>query len=79
MGKIRLWKLGNAEKGIYPTDQIMDSLCNILANAKKHEGDEPLDIIWGPDISVEVVEGDMDVIYQQLADGSQKITVVDNG
>jgi len=70
--KIRLWKLGNLEKDIYPTQQACSRLAEILTNAK---GDA-LDIIWGPDLTVETVEGDIDVIVTQLKDGNQRIQVV---
>ena len=53
--QIRLWKLGDLEKGIYPGDKAFERLADILA---KRNPDEDLDIIWGPDISVQIIDGD---------------------
>lgn len=76
MTKIRLWTLGNIEHKIYPSLAVTQKLANILKKARENP-DEPLDIIWGPDLSVEVVEGDMDVIISKLEDGNQRIQIID--
>jgi hypothetical protein len=68
-----VWKLGNSEKGLYPTNEAVKRLAEILQDAPV---DKPLDLIWGPDLEVEVVEGDLDVIVTQLEDGNQHIEVV---
>lgn len=46
--KIRIFRLGNAEKGILPTNNAVARLAEILQNNPTG----PLDIIWGPDIDV---------------------------
>lgn len=75
--KLRLWKLGvwnatNPGRSIIPTQQSVDRLREILRNAKKDT-----DIVWGgPPLSVEVIEGDVDVIVKLLEDGSYKIEFI---
>jgi hypothetical protein len=49
---IRLWKLGNLEHKIVPTKEASEKLASIL---KGHTGSETMDLIWGPDIEVEIV------------------------
>lgn len=46
--KIRIFRLGNAEKGLLPTDKAVERLASILENNPTG----PLYIIWGPDIDV---------------------------
>ncbi len=52
---IRLWNLGSMEHGIYPTDEACGRLAEILNNRKL---DEPLDLIWGPELSVTQISTD---------------------
>jgi len=44
---IRLWKLGDAERGILPTREAAITLAKMLQD---NEGSATTDIIWGPDI-----------------------------
>jgi hypothetical protein len=75
MAKIRAWKLGNLEHQIYPTQTAIDKLAKLLEDAR-NSSEEFVDIIWGPDLSVEVVDDtDWDVIVAPQPDGTQKITV----
>ena len=75
MSKIRLWKLGSLEHKLFPTELSVAKLAEVLLGAKAGE-DGFIDIIWGPDLTVEVVEGDVDVIVRQLEDGNQEIKIV---
>ena len=50
--QIRVWKLGSLEHKILPSDNAMGKLGEILKN---WDGKSDLDLIWGPDISVEVI------------------------
>ena len=60
MSKIRLWRLGSLKYGIAPTKKAAEKLKEIL---EKNDNIEDLDIIWGPDISVETIEGaDEDIV-----------------
>jgi len=54
--KIRVWTLGNIERGIIPTSQALDKLASLLR-------DEVTDIVWSDDIKVEVVDGDVELIH----------------
>lgn len=57
--RIRLWKLGSLEHGLCPSHETMQKLADILNN---WDGKADLDLIWGPDISVEEFEiGEEDV------------------
>ncbi len=59
MGKIRVWKLGSLEHNIMPTDKTIGKLAEIL---QKNNG-TLTDLIWGPEIDVQVVEeGELDII-----------------
>lgn len=61
MSKIRVWKLGSLEHKIVPTQEAANKLRTILAPLKDDK-DCVLDIVWGPDLEVQVVEGDDDII-----------------
>ncbi len=54
MSKIRLWKLGSLEYSLAPTKEAVAKLAEILKGIK--EG-EDFDLIWGPDIRVELLDG----------------------
>ncbi len=49
--KVRLWKLGDLEKQIVPTQNAVNKLRDILAGLKDDEGF--VDIVWGPELNVE--------------------------
>jgi hypothetical protein len=48
---IRLWKLGDLDHRIYPTEAAVARLEGILS---KWDKKSPLDIIWGPELKLEV-------------------------
>jgi hypothetical protein len=61
---IRLFKLGNSEKGIYPKPAALSQLQNIMS---ANTGGGPVDLFWTDDISIEAIESKS---YQSL--GSAK-------
>lgn len=61
MAKIRLWKLGSLEHRIMPSRQAIETLQGILDGIP--EGAKTADIIWGPDIDVQVVDdGELEIV-----------------
>ena len=50
ISQIRLWKLGDIEKGIFPTDAAVNKLAEILLS---NPGGGAFDLIWGPELTVE--------------------------
>lgn len=50
ISQIRVWRLGNLEKGIFPTDTAINKLADILLS---NPGGGAFDIIWGPDLQVQ--------------------------
>jgi len=48
---VRIWKLGSLEHRIYPTQAAIDNLTKIISAWDKKS---PLDIIWGPELQLEV-------------------------
>lgn len=48
--QIRLWKMGDLEKGIMPTANAISRLAEILMS---NPGGGAFDLIWGPELSVE--------------------------
>lgn len=53
MKQIRLWKLGSLEKCIFPTREGVEKLISLI---NTEEPDKNLDIIWGPDLQLEIYE-----------------------
>lgn len=49
---MRVWKLGNLERNIYPTESAVEKLKKLL------EDDKLTDLIWGPDLEVISVPDD---------------------
>jgi hypothetical protein len=47
---IRIWKLGDIENGIYPTESAVKKLADIIGS---WDGESAFDIIWGPDLTLE--------------------------
>lgn len=47
ISQIRLWTMGDLEKGIFPTDAAIDKLADILAS---NPGGGAFDLIWGPEL-----------------------------
>jgi hypothetical protein len=50
ISQIRIWKLGDLEKGLFPTDKAISKLVEILMS---NPGGGAFDLIWGPDLKVE--------------------------
>lgn len=50
ISQVRIWKLGDLEKGIVPTEAAVQRLADILLS---NPGGGAFDIIWGPELSVE--------------------------
>lgn len=68
--KIRVWKLGSIEHNILPNAAAIDKFKNTLQETINNGGG---DIIWGPDISVEMFELDQDVKNYILKDGKLEL------
>lgn len=62
---IRLWKLGSLDHGIYPTDAAIQKLASILNDTQGGV----CDIIWGPDLTCEVI----------TTEGKTVVDVIDTG
>lgn len=74
--KLRLWKLGSLDHRIYPTDEAVQKLADILRNHVS--GDKDIDLIWGPDLTVEehyLDEADVNVIEIIKPDENGRIVI----
>lgn len=69
--KIILWNMGSLEHKIAPTKNAIELLVSMLKDNPEH-------IVWGPDLTATVVEGDVNVIVAHLGDGNKQITIVNN-
>lgn len=47
ISQVRIWKLGNLDKGLFPTDAAIEKLNAILLS---NPGGGVFDLIWGPDL-----------------------------
>ncbi len=56
ISQVRLWTLGDLEKGILPTDAAIDKLANILLS---NPGGGAFDLIWGPELKVQEYKTDV--------------------
>jgi hypothetical protein len=56
ISQVRLWKLGDLDKGILPTDAAIEKLSDILLS---NPGGGAFDLIWGPDLTVEDYKTDV--------------------
>lgn len=59
---LRLWKLGSLDHKLYPTQETIDRLAELLMSINTNED---VDLIWGPDLTVEehiLSEGDLNVV-----------------
>lgn len=69
MSKIRLWKLGKITNNplmcILPTESVICKLKTLLREARNSSG-EFVDIVWGPDIECQVLDGDKDTILSPI-------------
>lgn len=63
--RIRLWKLGDTNKNIFPTQESYDRFKKFLS---EWDGQKDLDIVWNDLISCEVIHGhpdDVDIIVDE--------------
>lgn len=74
MARIRLWKIGSLEHNVYPTEDAIQRLADGIQSLNSDGGG---DLIWGPDLTVEAVDGDLDLIIEQLENGEQRITRIE--
>jgi len=63
--KIRLWKLGrltdNPTTTIFPTKKSIE-LFKLRLDQAKESNEEVFDIVWGPEISVELINADDEIV-----------------
>jgi len=52
--QLRIWKLGDLENRIYPSQEAFDRLSKIIETFNSDH--KQIDIIWGPDIKLEVFD-----------------------
>jgi hypothetical protein len=57
--KIRLWRLGSLEHKILPTRASIQRFRDMLKECTEKDGE--YDLVWGPEITVELVEIEDDV------------------
>jgi len=50
ISQVRLWKLGDLDKGIFPTNTAVNRLIEILLS---NTGGGAFDLVWGPDLTIE--------------------------
>ncbi len=74
---IRIWKMGSLEHQIYPTKQAIDALAKLLCPS---DGKPVTDIIWGPDLTCEVVQGgSVNIIGSASKDGTTYYKIKEDG
>lgn len=56
ISQVRLWSLGDLEKGIIPTDTAINKLNNMLMT---NAGGGGFDIIWGPDLKISTLDSEV--------------------
>lgn len=56
ISQVRVWTLGNLDKGLFPSDASIDKLAEILT---ANPGGGAFDLIWGPDLSVQEYKTDV--------------------
>ena len=71
ISQIRLWTLGDLEQGIFPTDEGINKLSEILLS---NPGGGAFDIIWGPELSVKALDSN---VHEFL--GNDKYVPILNG
>ena len=57
MKKIRLWKLGSLENHIIPSKDSIETLKKLI-DEKVGIEDDVVNIVWGPDLTIEEYTGD---------------------
>ncbi len=64
---IRIWKLGSLEHKVLPTKEAAEMLTKFL---EMHEKGTVEDLIWGPDIDVQIIpdsdDENIDVLFPDL-------------
>jgi hypothetical protein len=71
ISQIRIWKLGDLERGLFPTDKAISKLVEILMS---NPGGGAFDLIWGPDLTVEEYKTNV----HQFLGGSKYEPVLNN-
>lgn len=56
ISQVRVWTLGDPERGMFPTDAAIDKLAEILMS---NPGGGAFDLIWGPDLKVQEYKTDV--------------------
>jgi hypothetical protein len=56
ISQIRIWTLGDMKEGIFPTNEAISKLSDILLS---NPGGGAFDIIWGPDLKVDSLKTDV--------------------
>lgn len=56
ISQVRIWKLGDLEKRVFPTDAAINKLIEILMS---NPGGGAFDIVWGPDLQVQDYKTDV--------------------
>lgn len=56
ISQVRIWKLGDLDKGIMPTDAAIEKLSDILLS---NPGGGAFDLIWGPDLNIQEYKTDV--------------------
>lgn len=60
--KIALWKLGSLEHKLVPKKETIEALQELLNSATVNPNTGMIDIIWGPDIEVTVIDVEDNVV-----------------
>ena len=66
ISQVRLWKLGDLDKGLFPTDVAVNKLSEILLS---NPGGGAFDLIWGPELTL---EESRTTVHQFLGEGKYK-------
>lgn len=71
ISQIRIWKIGNLDKGILPTEDAIQKLADILLS---NPGGGAFDLIWGPELEFE----DASTKAHEFLGGDKYIPVLDS-
>lgn len=74
---IRLWKLGSLEHNIYPSKKAVKK----LREAIEADNEGVLDLIWGPDLTVEIIpdEGENFILKPVRTEDGDTVFALDLG